>query len=209
MKKNRWQQFILLLSALSILLPLTLVGKVIYPRYLLPTSIFFIVSSSLFISNISKKFLKIVLLILIIIQSFNFIYWSYFNINHLPLSPADRRQYLEDWAAGQGIKESTEIIQKMAENSTVAVATEGFFGTLPDGILLYLHGENVNNILVEGIGQPVISIPENFANKAINYQHQILIVNSHRLLMPTGDWQLLTEYCRPNNAPCLQVWKIK
>lgn len=207
LKNQRRSQLILLLSALSIILPLTLLGKVIYPRYLLPSALFFIISAALFFSHSRLQWLKIILLAAISTQAGNFIYHAYFDINRLPLSPADRIQYLEEWSAGQGIKESSDLIQEIAQNSSVAVATEGHFGTLPDGILLYLHRRNVDSIYVEGIGQPIRELPTEFLTRASNYQKTLLIVNSHRLLMDLNGWQLLKEYCRPEQAPCLQVWE--
>jgi hypothetical protein len=47
--------------------------------------------------------------ILIIIHSFRFIIPSYFAINNIPFSVADRVQYLEEWSSGQGIYEISQL----------------------------------------------------------------------------------------------------
>jgi hypothetical protein len=63
-------------------------------------------------------------------------------------------------------------------------------------------------LYVEGIGQPVRSIPVKFSQQAQNFDQILLIVNSHRLGMTFPTNQLMTQYCRPYQAPCLQVWDI-
>jgi hypothetical protein len=90
----------------------------------------------------------------------------------------------------------------------VAVATEGRFGTLPDGLLMYFHRRPVDNIYIEGIGYPVKDIPEFFKERARDFELNWLVVNSHRLEIPRPEARFITEFCRPHNAPCLQIWDI-
>ena len=213
-KQSKLAKNLLISSALAFLLPLAGLGKIIYPRYLLPSYLFMIVSVSLTLANwlkstqLIKRFLAYVTLILLILKSLAFIYPSYVASDNIPFSPQDREQYLEAWSSGHGIVQSTKLILETKEQHSLAVATEGFFGTLPDGILMYLHRQDVNQLMVEGIGQPVTSIPKSFIDKARAYQQVWLVVNSHRLNMAIGQNHLVAEYCRPNQAPCLQVWDI-
>jgi hypothetical protein len=148
------------------------------------------------------------MLLVILAHNLLFISTAYFKPDSLALSKADREQFLETWSSGHGIKESAAFIQDLAKTQTVAVATEGFFGTLPDGILLNLHNQDVSNIYVEGIGQPVKSIPHSFWQRAQNFDRQLLIVNSYRMELPLPEKQLLASFCRPNQAPCLQIWEL-
>ena len=207
--KTRKKQVILLLSAIAFILPLILFGKVIYSRYILPSSFFFISSAAISINNLNNKFLKQSFVAILAITGLIFIKNAYFNIDNLQLSKADRVQYLEEWSSGHGITETVKYIEELAKTKKVAVATEGYFGTLPDGILLNFHNKNVENIYVEGIGQPIIDIPDKFWQKAKDFELKLLVVNSHRLKMILPNSQLLKSFCRPNNAPCLQVWEIK
>lgn len=209
-KRSRKQQTVLFLSALLFLAPLILLGKIVYPRYILPSSLFFLSSAAISLQNLGKrKLLQVLAVFLIILPSSNFIYKAYFDVDQLPLSKADREQFLEEWSSGHGIKETVDLIKELAKEQKVAVATEGYFGTLPDGILLNLHNQNVENIYVEGIGQPVRNIPESFWLKAREFDRQLLVVNSHRLQLKLPQSQLLASFCRPNQAPCLEVWEIK
>jgi hypothetical protein len=137
-----------------------------------------------------------------------FILPSLTNADATPFVAADVTQYLTEWSSGHGIKQVVELIQAQAKQGTIAVATEGFFGTLPDGILMYLHRRDVSNVMVQGIGQPVLGIPDAFIEQAAAYETTWLVVNSHRMKIDTTDLTLVAEFCRPYDAPCLQVWDI-
>lgn len=208
--KTRRKQMVLFLSGVLFILPLILLGKIIYPRYILPSSFFFLSSAAITLHNLrEKKMIKYLALLLIVLPYGLFIKNAYFNVDQLQLSRVDREQFLEEWSSGHGIKEVTEMIQELAKTQKVAVATEGYFGTLPDGILLNLHNQDVENIYVEGIGQPVRNIPKTFWDKAEGFDLKLLVVNSHRLKMEIPPKQRLASFCRPNGGPCLEVWEIK
>jgi 4-amino-4-deoxy-L-arabinose transferase-like glycosyltransferase len=208
--KTRRLQLVLLASALLFLLPLIMMGKIIYPRYILPSSFLLISSAAISLGQLRlNKFWFATVLILLLWPSLLFMKNAYFNVDQLSLSPADREQFLEEWSSGHGIKETSDLIIELAQTQTVAVATEGYFGTLPDGILLNLHNQNVDNIYVEGIGQPVRDIPESFLVRAASFDRKLLVVNSHRIKLNLPEIQLLANYCRPNQAPCLQIWELK
>lgn len=209
-RKTRRKQMVLFFSGIIFLLPLIVLGKIIYSRYALPSSLFFISSAAISIDNLkNKKIIRCLFLLLMLIPSYLFINNAYFNVDQLQLSKIDRVQYLEEWSSGHGIKEAVNLIEDLAKTQKVAVATEGYFGTLPDGILLNLHNRNVDNIYVEGIGQPVREIPDVFWEKAQNFDVKLLVVNSHRLKMDLPESDLLVSFCRPNQTPCLQVWELK
>ena len=212
--KNFNKKILLILSTLAFIIPLALLGKVVYPRYLLPASLFFILAASLSLVEVfsqKKLLVKIASSLLLVItfwQSGRFIYYAQTDTDQIPFSAIDRMQYLEEWSSGHGIKETVKFIQETSQKHSLAVATEGFFGTLPDGILMYLHRQNVDNLKVEGIGQPVRAIPVDFISKAEGFDQKLLVVNSHRLKMDLPEENLIKEYCRPNNTPCLQIWDI-
>lgn len=218
-KQQRW----LFLSFLSFFLPIAIMGKVVYPRYFFPIGIFLTASASLAIQEINDLYISkaksiikktIFSLILasllanIILSSTNFILLSLLEPDRTPFVSADTTQYLTEWSSGHGVKQAVQYIQTQAQDHSIAVATEGYFGTLPDAVLMYLHGENVDNIYVEGIGQPVLEIPDKFATRAKDFDQVILLVNSHRMDLKLDDSKLISEYCRPFEAPCLQVWDI-
>lgn len=217
------QQWVMLVSAMAFFGPIALMGKVVYPRYFLPVMAPLTVMIALSIEEIvaiwggltrklpimlGSNLAVAILLSNALAFSGIFMYFAAQNPNQLPLVPADRVQYLTEWSSGHGITETVVLLQQLAQDESIAAATEGYFGTLPDGILMYLHNQDVTNLYVEGIGQPVQEIPDVFRERASQYDRQLLVVNSHRMLIELPPDQLVLEVCRPDNAPCLQVWDI-
>ncbi len=214
---------ILFWSALGFILPIAILGKVVYPRYLFPVSLFFTLGAVLAFQDIAmawfanqkimaRKILASLILASLLANIFAisgvFMSMSIADPNQTPFIPADQTQYLTEWSSGHGLTETVELIKQGSATQSLAVATEGFFGTLPDGLLLYFHRQNVDNLYLEGIGQPVNSIPSSFKERAATYDQVWLVVNSHRLGLQLPADQLIAEYCRPYQAPCLQVWDI-
>lgn len=219
--KHKLAVHVLFWSGVLFVLPIVVLGRVVYPRYLLPAMLFFTPAAALAIEGLieaiqHKKlqsgtlFVTVSLVVLVAnIGNFSarFMIPALFNPESMPLVSADTEQYLLEWSSGHGIAETASALTQAAEKKKIAVATEGYFGTLPDGLLVYFHNKSVENIFIEGIGQPVQSIPESFLDKTTDADERWLVVNSHRLhMIPPGE--LLAEYCRPMGAPCLQVWRI-
>jgi 4-amino-4-deoxy-L-arabinose transferase-like glycosyltransferase len=222
----RRQTGFLLLAGVLFCAPFVILGKTIYPRYLFAFSLFVTVAASLSLQAIYDRWLSeqakkplwvkagvsacvALLLAQILTQSSAFMLHIMFSPSQTPFVRADREQYLEEWSAGYGNKETVEFIKAQAKNHSIAVATEGRFGTLPDGLLLYFHGQNVENVYIEGTGQyPVKDIPSFFSSRAKKFTQSILVVNSHRMAIHLPPSKLINEYCRPHAAPCLQVWDI-
>lgn len=224
--RSRRKTVILLLAACIFMTPLILFGKVIYARYLFPAALFITLAAVLNLQAIYQHWIKetlakqmihkFVAALVIALLLANTLAISGLFITNILFSPdttsfvsSDRAQYLEDWSSGQGIWETTQYIQHQADKHSIAVATEGRFGTLPDGLLLYFHNQNVQNIYIEGTGQyPVKSLPDFFTTRAKNFDQSILVVNSNRMEIKLADTQLLGQYCRPHNKACLQIWDI-
>lgn len=213
---------VLLWLALLYILPIAIMGKTVYPRYLLPGSIFLTLSAALafesfylhletkkhFIKRFAAQIILVLLLGNMLAAAGSFVFVSIFDADHTPFVSADKVQYLYEWSSGHGVKDAVAYIENVADTQTVAVATEGYFGTLPDAVLMYLHRRDVTNLYVGGIGQPVFEIPDVFLEKSKNFERQLLVVNSHRMMMNLDSSRLLAEYCRPDKAPCLQIWDV-
>ncbi len=214
------QVVVLTLAGLLFVAPIALLGKVVYARYLLPAAPFFTLAAVLTIDTLLewlketgvKKIQAQILLaitgVLIVLTIIPNLVASLVNPNTTPFVPSDRVQYLTEWSSGHGIIETVALLEDASQTKKIALATEGYFGTLPDAVLLYLHRRDVENIIVEGIGQPVQSIPDFFIERAAGYDEIWLVVNSHRMQIVLPQDKLKAEYCRPFAAPCLQVWDI-
>lgn len=220
---HRRKIILLWLGGMLFCVPIALLGKVVYPRYLLPALPFFTLAAALAFDELSHKVLKYekitkavvapwLLFFVVVTQSaitsFEFAVRSYLAPDTIPFVSADKTQYLTEWSSGHGTQETVLFISELAQKKRVAVATEGYFGTLPDALLMYLYGADVHNLWVEGIGQPVQGIPAQFSSHAAAFDQALLVVNSHRMLLQLSPEKKLKEYCRPFAAPCLQIWDI-
>lgn len=86
-----------------------------------------------------------------------------------PLPSQERRGYLEDWTAGYGLKDMARYLITQSRDQTVVVGTEGSFGTLPDGLLIYLdsyfHRSSKQKVVVLGGGSHVSADLRSFASE--------------------------------------------
>lgn len=116
-----------------------------------------------------------------VIQSLIFDYYLLTNPYKANLPRGERSGYLEEWTAGQGIKEVSEYLKtEEMKNSgkQIVVGTEGYFGTLPDGLQLYVNDKP--NIIVIGVGVIIDDVPKSLkeAKKAGNKTY--LVINKSR-----------------------------
>lgn len=223
--RERKRVGLLILSALLFLAPFIVLGKVVHPRYLLPAALFLTLAAVVSLESLVDRcrtaiqhghmaWVGIAILIALLtgqVFTYAVLFMStfIFTPDNTPFVAADRQQYLEEWSSGHGIIQTVALIDQLTADHSVAVATEGRFGTLPDGLLLYFHGQDVSNLYIEGIGQyPVKSLPDFFVERAKNFDQALLVVNSHRMEISLPPTQLIAQFCRPHNAPCLQVWDI-
>ncbi len=65
------------------------------------------------------------------------------DISKANLPRNERQGYLEDWTAGYGFPEIAKYLIEQNKKAPIVVATEGFFGTLPDGLYIYLDKANI------------------------------------------------------------------
>lgn len=221
--RHQRSHHVLFWSGLLFIAPIALLGKQVYPRYLFPASFFFTTGAVLALEELMDRWVNrpktlmvkiissLMLTLLasaVVTTSIAFMLPAWLQPDAIPFHPADRVQYLTEWSSGHGIEQAVEYIENTAKTKTIAVATEGSFGTLPDGVLLQLHRHDLKNIYVEGIGQPVNSVPLFFRQRAATSEQIILLVNSHRMNLKLAPDKLIAEYCRPYQAPCFQIWDI-
>lgn len=130
------------------------------------------------------------------------------NIRAMPLPRSERSGYLEEWTSGYGIKEVAEyIIKKHNSNPSlpILIGTEGYFGTLPDGLMIYLN--NYPQITVIGVGLDLKKIPESLANTKRAGTDTYLVINNTRIQIPdfkSSGLELINEYekaSKPDDSP--------
>ncbi len=141
---------------------------------------FVIIASTIFLVNFRRsKILVYGLLFLFIFQSLVYDFKLLKNVTSANLPRSERSGYLEEWTSGQGIKEISEFLKELPKNEKVLVGTEGFFGTLPDGLQIYFNG--LTNVNVIGVGLQLEEIPKSLVDSKRFGNRTFLVVNNERL----------------------------
>ncbi|MFC1653741.1 ArnT family glycosyltransferase [Patescibacteria group bacterium] len=193
--------------------PLILLGRVLSPRYFFPVSVLIVIMVLNGIkesqkNKIDKRIANILFQTTLGFSLF-FSMMFIFRPNNTPFVAADRKQYLEDWSSGHGIPNVRDFVSERIKETKVVVATEGFFGTLPDGLIMYFDkSEHINNLEMYGIGLPINGVSQDLREKTKDAEVYI-VGNSHRVDLSTSqNVQKIGEYERPNKAPSLQLFKV-
>jgi len=182
-------------------------AKVFTPRYILftiwPLVIFAAIAFDFLFNQLNQMkkrlgrnlylALSLVLFFLLVSSCLKYDWLLLTNPEKAPLPRNLRNGHLEEWTAGQGLKESAAFLKERALTNQVFVGTEGFFGTLPDGLQLYLEG--TPNIRVIGVGWPVNEVHQSLINSLVDNE-VYLLVNQSRLKIQTeqNGLRLIEEY---------------
>lgn len=94
----------------------------------------------------SLKIIKIIFPLIVLPLALRFDYQLLVSLPPDSLPKEERIGYYEDWTAGYGLKEIANYLIDQKKNGEVVVGTEGFFGTLPDGLYIYLDKANISVI---------------------------------------------------------------
>lgn len=180
--RGNWKKIIVV--SLWFILPLLAVteyAKVFTARYMLFTlPPLIILAASLFV-NTNKIISKVALAILAV-----FILHSLFIDYQLLVSPekvnmgrSERSGYLEEWTAGQGLKEVADFVraeQLKNPGEKIVVGTEGYFGSMPDGLQIYLN--DMKEINVYGVGIDIRTLPDELKQIFADGIKTYLVVNN-------------------------------
>ena len=148
---------------------------------------------------LGSHFRKLMLFLLLVfgIHSFYANVLLLTNPQKLKLPRSERSGYLEDWTSGYGIKQVSEYLrneQLKNPSAKIVIGTEGYFGTLPDGLQIYLN--DLPQIIVIGVGQPVREVGTSLLESKNAGNDTYLVVNSTRLLSDADKMgiKLIAEY---------------
>lgn len=158
-------------------------AKTLTARYILyPIPYLMILSASIFaMKNEFLKKISGVFVILFVVQSSIFIYNLITNPEKAALPRVERSGYLEEWTAGQGIAETAGILineEKTHPDEQIIIGTEGYFGTLPDGLQMYLN--NHPKIVVIGVGLNFDKLPNSLYESKKAGNKTYLLANTSR-----------------------------
>lgn len=159
-------------------------SKTMTARYIYFTLPYFsILVSSLFLSK-NKVLLKLSLFLFLvfIFNSIRFDYQLLIRPEKANLPTSERSEYLEEWTAGHGISEITKYIEGETirnPEKNIVVGTEGYFGTLPDGLQIYF--EKNPKVLVIGVGLGISEVPIQLVESKEFGNTTYLVANDERL----------------------------
>lgn len=156
-------------------------AKVFTVRYILFTLPPVFILATLGVLNKKFKPLFVVLFVLFVSTSLYFNYRLITKPEVANLPSSERSGYLEEWTSGTGIKEVADYISneyKSDESTQIVVGTEGYFGTLPDGLQIYLN--YYPKIVVIGTGLDFRDVPQSLKDSRKAGNKTYLVVNSSR-----------------------------
>lgn len=158
-------------------------AKVFTARYILFTLPYFcILATSVFL--VKKESLRRIVvagLIIFVVHSLSIDYLFLTRVEAAPLPQGERSGYLEEWTAGQGIYEVSELLREewgREPEGQMIVGTEGYFGTLPDALQAYLY--DIKEIKVMGVGVNMSDVPKQLLDSKEMGDRTYLVVNSTR-----------------------------
>lgn len=111
---------------------ISLVARVLFPRYVLSLGGLLLIPSAYLLSRIrdTKNLFGILAVILVISSVYG--YTIIFRPAALPFPAIDRGQYLEDWPAGWGVRDIVDNARDLSQTKPVYIVAEGDFGMSGD-----------------------------------------------------------------------------
>jgi len=162
--KKHWRQVIVLFVwFLGPIMVQSEFAKVLTARYILFSIPFLVILAGSVFTIQKKKWILIfaVILAFFVAQALVFDRGLLVNPEKANLPRSERSGYLEEWTAGQGIYEISVFLKNERKNlpagRQVVVGTEGYFGTLPDGLQAYMN--DTPSVIVVGVGLNFDELP--------------------------------------------------
>lgn len=167
-------------------------AKVFTVRYVLFTIPYFLILTLMVFLQQKRNVLNVIFSLLFavfVVQALLFDKDLVTNPAAANLPSSERSGYLEEWSAGTGIKDVSDYIKNqfaLNPSKQIIVGTEGFFGTLPDGLQMYLN--NYTKIVVIGTGLGFTDVPAQLKAAYKTGDSTYLVVNSSRILIKPADY---------------------
>lgn len=162
-------------------------------RYLLPSIPLLLIIAGYGVTQLLpplsyiKKLPILLMLVVVLPLPLYFDYLLLTSPNKAPLPKEERKGYFEEWTAGYGFSDIAKFLIEKNRDQKVVVGTAGYFGTLPDGIQIYLDKENIQII---GSNASISDQVRNAAKDNLTY----FVGNKKDLANKVRDIILVREY---------------
>ncbi|MFZ2153350.1 MAG: glycosyltransferase family 39 protein [Microgenomates group bacterium] len=174
------------------------IAKVFTARYIL-----FTIPPLIILLTATLSYFNNYLLLLIFIPSLFFNY----QISTSPFKTKlyiSEAGYLKSWTSGWGIEPAARYLIQRSLVANVIVGTEGYFGTLPDGLQIYTN--QLSQLTVFGVGIDIVKIPEKLLDARNHGDEVYLLFNKSRLRLPPSELvqlTLITAFDKPDGDQLL------
>lgn len=123
-------------------------GKILFPRYILFTTPYFLIAIATFLYKIHAVKIRMVVLIFLFFLSVKFDYFLLTDPIYAPLPITDRNQYITSEYSGYGLDGVFAYIDhELATGPRITLVTEGKFGLFPYAFMLkYWHDPRITII---------------------------------------------------------------
>jgi len=208
--KNKLFRHPLLLVVLWWILPILAnagIAKVFTARYILftvPPLIILLATGIYYFFEYTREYFKNRLpQILILAICFVFNIYSLYRISVKPFFvtlSSTENGYLSGWTSGWGIKDASTYLIQRSKIANVIVGTEGYFGTLPDGLQIYTDG--LKNLTVFGVGLDLTDVPEKLIDARNHGDEVYMLFNQSRLKLTPSELNkvsLVSRFSKPGN----------
>jgi hypothetical protein len=157
---------------------------------------YFFQTSQEFFKN---RFLQVIIFLI----CFAFNLYTLYLISYKPFFvtlSSTENGYLSGWTSGWGIKDASNFLIQRSKVSNVIVGTEGYFGTLPDGLQIYT--DSLKNLTVFGVGLDLTNVPEKLIDARNHGDEVYMLFNQSRLKLTPSELNkvtLVNSYSKPGN----------
>ncbi len=200
---------------------LALFGRIIFPRFIYFMSLFLLPlaawSLNIIVDFLEKNlklksiYLKFLLTILVIIIFAGYSAYTSFIFAYNPvkasIADSDSNQYINNWSAGWGVKESVAFFKEKAQEGKIFIATEGTFGLMPESMELYLVQNP--NVTIKGYWPINNELPKetlDYAKKMPSYF--IFYQPEHRIIPQNFPLKLIFQIREGNSNYLYRVYQI-
>lgn len=204
--KHKTSFFLYLMTWMLVsFVPIVLLTKVLYPRYIIFFATMLLIPAAYFLGKIKNRSILLVCVLATCLSVAYFDYTIIAEYKHIPLPPVDRGQYIEGWPAGWGAKEIMEFAREKSATKPVIILGEGNFGMTADVLDVFLRPSD--KIQIKGYWP--LGDRELFDNKKELNNSFVYVVFSHRSEFPP-EWplRLIQKYDKPGNKSALYLFEL-
>ena len=194
------------------LLGLALLGRTLYPRFILFMTMPILLLAAYSLDNILTrvKFNKALIVLFFLTTLFISDYFILNNFSRSPIPKADLGQYINDWPAGGGIKEIISYLDGQSKKGKIYVASLGTFGSLPTySVEIYL-GDN-KNVDKRGVYPVPTTIPQDLLEKSKKMPVFLFVSNQHEFEEQLKTWpiKLIAQYKKGVGDSYSRLYKVE